>query len=118
MADRAERRGMQVCAEVLWHQGVDMYGMKFAGESEPRMLKGLEWLTKAAYGGAPSSTKGTIKLSPGRIGAYEKMYNHYHYRLKDKYPLSKHFVDHLKRQRARHSGGGHALTHADLSKKR
>jgi len=52
---------IQITAEVLWHQGIDLYGMRLRGESKPRFLAGLEWLTQASFGGgAPSTRKGTV----------------------------------------------------------
>ena len=32
----------QKCAEILWHQDVDLYGMKFHEDEKPRILLGLE----------------------------------------------------------------------------
>ena len=105
----------QTCAEILWHQGIDMYGMKIHEDETPRLLLGLEWLTRAAYGGAPSTREGNVKLGQGRIGDYEAMYNHYHHRMNDQYPLPQRFVGHVMTQREARRGNRRTLTHADLS---
>jgi hypothetical protein len=105
----------QKCAEILWHQDVDLYGMKFHEDEKPRILLGLEWLTRAAYGGERATRIGDVSIRPGKIGNYEMMYNHYHHRLKDRYPLSKEFTDHVMRSRRDGVWWLSTLTHTDLS---
>lgn len=108
----------QKIVDVLWHQKgyipeYDMYGDIYNEESTPKFFQGQEWLCKAALGGgANTCTKGKVTISAGRVGAIAQIYNHYHFRLKDKYPLSDNYVNQAKK----YSSGSHdLLLHAKLN---
>ncbi len=112
----------QLAAEVLWHQGYDIYDMIFHNEVTPRFLQGQKWIMKGTLGGGITMSKNgeTVDLNGDRN--YEIIYNHYQHRQGGKYefPLLEQYV-------AQKRAGGEdsinssyesiaVLTHADLSK--
>ena len=75
---------MQI-AEMLWSQGYDLYGTILYGDTTPRYYQGMRWLVKGKFDKVESYLRGAQKLPS--IGPYEKYYNHFRYRLKNKYPV-------------------------------
>ncbi len=110
-----------IMAEVLWHQGIDMYNMKLRGESTPRLYKGMEWAYKAANEGEVYATvlnttwEGNNQKTKSKLRAkFEIAYNHYKWRLNETYPvpnLEKFTLD-FRGQR----GDATIVSHADLDK--
>ncbi len=76
------------CAEILRHQGVDLYKMRFDGEKIPRLLKGAEWMNKGILE-PPYKTTGVGELNPRHQGSPEidVLYYNYKIRLAGKYPM-------------------------------
>ncbi len=83
-------------AELLWHQDIDMYQMIINNENTPRMVKGVDWLYAHRLENTPfwnqrrgqESGPGMVILDTLKtMGNQEIIYNHYKYRLKDRYPL-------------------------------
>ena len=83
-------------AELLWHQGIDMYEMKIHNDQRPRLVQGVDWLYTHSDG-VPfwnqrlGNNKGKGQITMGSqlkgLGVHEMAYNHYKYRLKDKYAI-------------------------------
>ena len=108
-------------AELLWHQkgyvdgNYDMYGLILHNEKTPRYFQSLEWLNQGALeGGVPLSKDGNIMvLGQNCLGRIQQWYNHYHYRLNDKYPLPAKFVEYAKKYESPQED---ILLHAELDK--
>ncbi len=109
-------------AELLWHQGVDLYDMMFEGESVPRIFKGTEYFAKATVDPPVKTSFIGNETCKGPSGSQEVAYNHYKNRLEGKYPIV-HMDDGADYVRPTGDGVGGGkflpwttLTHADLSK--
>jgi hypothetical protein len=118
-------------AEMLWHQDINMYEMIVNGDPSPRLVAGVKWLYdhqienkpfwNTRLGQSKGNSAGQVILEL-RNGSHnmEAMYNHYKYRLNDKYQLtSLESAITLGRTRKPSSQWVHlspALTHANLSK--
>ncbi len=103
------------CAEILWHQGIDLYDMKFDGEKIPRLLKGAEWFNKGILQ-PPYKTHGVGDIMPRHqsCASIEQIYNSYHNRLGNKYPMP-YTEELMKRRKLKGIANNETLTHADLS---
>lgn len=110
-----------LCAELLWHQGYDLYDQMFEGETVPRIFKGTEYFAKAKVAPPVKTTSvGNMDCSKRyETQGYEAAYNHYKYRLKGKYKIK--YLDKATEKVRPSTEGGKFLpwstvTHADLSK--
>jgi hypothetical protein len=76
------------CAEILRHQGVDLYNMKFDGEKVPRLLKGAEWMNKGILE-PPYKTTNVKDIQPRHRNNPEidVLYYNYKIRLAGRYPM-------------------------------
>jgi hypothetical protein len=113
--------GMLQAAEVAWHQGVDLYGIKLDSQTTPRLLMGLEFQANSFLGtplnvgqscGAVSCSGDDLHGPGWEIGR-----NHYMYRAKLPVPATDKFV--LTKNRPVGTSETHfvewtTLTHADL----
>ena len=126
---------LMICAEVLYHQGVDLYDMKFDGEDVPRLLLGAEWLhhgllhppyqmhsdgTCSPDVPLPSADVslfqvGIVNPSHRYCPNIEMLYNAYRNRLNNKYnmPSTEQVMTEMKQNNL---ATVNTLTHADLFK--
>jgi hypothetical protein len=76
------------CAEILRHQGIDLYKMKFDGEKIPRLLKGAEWMNRGILK-SPYKTTGVGEQQPRHKSSpeIEVLYYNYKVRLAGKYSM-------------------------------
>jgi hypothetical protein len=104
------------CAELLRHQGINMYEMKFDGENIPRLLMGAEWNAQAILNPPYKTSKiGEVMPRDKYITRIEKVYNAYKYWLKGKYPMP--YTEKLMQHRIENGDVNiETLTHAALSK--
>ena len=88
------------CAEILRHQGIDLYKMKFDGEKIPRLLKGAEWMNRGILE-PPYQTTGVGELQPRHKSspAIDVLYYNYKIRLGGKYPMP--FTEKIMAERKR-----------------
>jgi hypothetical protein len=113
--------GMVQAAEVAWHQGVDLYGIKLDSQTTPRLLMGLEFQANS-FLGTPlnvGQTCGAVSCSGDDLHGpgWEVGRNHYLYRAKLPIPALDKFV--LTKNRPVGTSETHfvewtTLTHADL----
>jgi hypothetical protein len=113
--------GMLQAAEVAWHQGVDLYGLKLDAQAAPRLMMGMEFQANSFLGtplnvgqscGAVSCSGDDLHGPGWEIGR-----NHYLLRLKLPIPATDKFV--LTKNRPVGTSENHfvewsTLTHADL----
>jgi hypothetical protein len=110
------RASAQNMADMLCHQGYDMYDMIFGNETTPRYLQGANWLLKGVTDGINMSLHNrTVKLDDNYIGDYEAVYNHYKYRSTGDYDISS-LEQYVMQQRANKAKSIGILLHADLAK--
>jgi hypothetical protein len=115
--------GMLQAAELAWHQGVDLYGIKLDNQTLPRLLMGMEFHANAMLGtplnvgqscGAVNCS-GDDRHGPG----WEMGRNHYKFRanLGSSIPATEKFVTTINRPvgtSENHFVEWTTLTHADL----
>jgi hypothetical protein len=115
--------GMLQAAELAWHQGVDLYGLKLDSQTLPRLLMGMEFHANAMIGtplnvgqscGAVNCS-GDDRHGPG----WEMGRNHYKFRanLGVSIPATEKFVTTINRPvgtSENHFVEWTTLTHADL----
>ena len=84
-------------AELLWHQGIDMYDMKIHNDQIPRLVKGVDWLYTHSnevpfWNQRRGNEDGPGQITMGKflkgLAIHEMVYNHYKHRLKDKYAIT------------------------------
>jgi hypothetical protein len=115
--------GMLQAAELAWHQGIDLYGIKLDSQTLPRLLMGMEFHANAMVGtplnvGQSCGTvncSGDDKHGPG----WEMGRNHYKFRanLGSSIPATEKFVTTINRPvgtSENHFVEWTTLTHADL----
>ena len=68
-------------AEIAWHQGTDLYQMKLSGDTTPRLLKGLEYMSQCIVSGVQTTSEGFVHCSTQKPVSVETAYNHYVNRL-------------------------------------
>jgi hypothetical protein len=68
-------------AEIAWHQGTDLYQLKLSGDTTPRLLKGLEYMSQCIVSGVQTTSEGFVHCSTQRPVSVETAYNHYINRL-------------------------------------
>jgi hypothetical protein len=80
--------GLIFCAELLWHQGIDFYGLRLDGETTPRLLKGVEFFAKSCIDPPVQTTHvGKVTCRPHKPSGFEAASNHYRNRLHERYSL-------------------------------
>jgi len=71
-------------AEIAWHQGIDLYGLRFKGEEQPRLKVVLEHFSKLFIGELANPEglkKGNYKNANANRPGYQIAFNHYFRRL-------------------------------------
>ncbi len=113
--------GMMQAAEIAWHQGVDLYGIKLDAQTTPRLAMGMEFMANQFLGtplnvgqscGAVSCSGDDLHGPGWEIGR-----NHYMYRAKVPIPVTDKFVTTKNRPVGTsedHFVEWSTLTHADL----
>jgi hypothetical protein len=123
--------------ELLYHQGIEGYEMKINGEATPRFVKAMDWLYTHRLENTYfwNQRKGQER-EPGQVvldtikilDIQEVAFNHYKYRLKDKYKLNKLTKSVEIARKGYYKNGHHvlvsqlwsslfpAVTHSDVSK--
>ncbi len=109
-------------AEMAWIQGDDIYSLKIDGETKPRILKGVEYMSKSIIAGPVQTTEeGPISCSNLNPLSYEIAYNHYIFRDNNGYELP--YTKKLLEEKVRPSAGPggkfipwDTFTHGELSK--
>jgi hypothetical protein len=107
--------GLAQAAEIAWHQGDDLYGIRVGSESKARLLRAAEYMSNLFLGG----TGVRVCTDEGLRGGYEIPYNHYRYRAGSS--IAQRFTDYVLGIRpdgrpASFFLGWSTLTHAELSR--
>ncbi len=115
--------GILDLAELAWIQGDDIFGIKIDGERRPRILKGVEYLSKMIIAGpVKTSREGWVSCPRLRPVSLEIALHHYLNRLDGyKMPYTKRLV--LEKIRLSNRTGGKflpwdTLTHGNLIKRK
>jgi len=69
--------GLFDAAEIAWHQGVDLYDHRLAGDASPRLAMGLEGLSQCILSGVGTSQVGFVRCGSQKLNSVEIAFNHY-----------------------------------------
>ncbi len=107
-------------AEMVWHQGINLYEQRYDNERVPRLVKGMEYFGKlVTTGPVQTSKEGLVSCNRLSPVSFEMAYNHFSNRLNVNYDF-KYTLKLLEKTRPSDGSGGKfipwdTLTHSGLS---